>query len=239
MPWRKILACATGQIEPELLKKLEYALEENRVYRAVLERQEGRLKLTNAERIALAEKGKPLGEQLGKVITIVKPDTLLKWHRQLVARKWDYSSHKGNEGRKGGRPSVATEIERLVIQFAKENPAWGYDRISGALANLGHSISDQTVGNILKKHSIGNAPERKRGLSWAEFIRQHKDVLWATDFFTTEIWTAAGLTTFYILFFIHIHTRRVVLGGLTRNPDEVWMKQIPQRNLLSPKYPVR
>ena len=113
-----------------------------------------------------------------------------------------------------------------MVQFAKENPGWGYDRIAGALANLGHTVSDQTVGNILKEQSVGQTPERQRGLRWAEFIRRHKDVLWATDFFTTEIWTAAGLTTFYVLFFIHLQTRRLVLGGLTRNPDEAWMKQI-------------
>ena len=226
MPWRRILTFAAGQIDPALLKKLEYVLEENRVYRAVIERLDGRLKLTDAERIALAEKGKPLGQQLAEVITIVKPDTLLKWHRQLVARKWNYSSQQGNEGNKVGRPPVTLEVKKLVVQFAEENPGWGYDRISGALANLGHTVSDQTVGNILKEHSVGKTPERKRGLTWAEFIRRHKDVLWATDFFTAEIWTAAGLTTFYILFFIHIHTRRVVVGGITRNPDEAWMKQI-------------
>jgi putative transposase len=226
MPWRKILTCAAGQIEPALLKKLEYVLEENRVYRAVIERREGRLRLTDAERIALAEKGKPLGQQLAEVITIVKPDTLLKWHRQLVAKKWDYSSHQGNEGNKVGRPSIAPEVAKLVLQFAQENPGWGYDRIVGALANLGHTVSDQTVGNVLKEHSVGKSPDRRRGLTWAEFIRRHKDVLWATDFFNAEVWTSAGLTTFYVLFFIHLQTRRVVLGGITRNPDEAWMKQI-------------
>jgi len=207
-----------SEIEPVLLKKLEYVLEENRVYRAVLERQPSRLKLTNAERIALAEKGKPLGNQLAEVITLVKPDTLLKWHRQLVAGKWDYSKPQRDQDAQVGRPSITPEIQGLVIQFAKENPAWGIDRIAGALANLGHAVSGQAVGNILRKHSVGHAPERWRGLTWADFIRQHKDVLWATDFFTAEIWTAAGLTTFYVLFFIRLPTRRVVLGGLTRNP---------------------
>ena len=81
-----------------------------------------------------------------------------------------------------------------MLQFARENPSWGYDRIVGALANLGHAISDQTVGNILKRHGVGLAPKRKRNTTWAAFIRRHKDVLWATDFFTTEVWTATGLT---------------------------------------------
>jgi len=116
------------------------------------------------------------------------------------------------------------------VQLARENPGWGYDRIVGALANLGHPVSDQTVGNILKRHGLGPAAERKRHTTWAEFIRRHKDVLWATDFFTTEVWTATGLTTYYVLFFIHIQTRKIVLGGTSHSPNEAWMKQAA-RNL--------
>ena len=100
----------------------------------------------------------------------------------------------------------------------------------GALANLGHQVSDQTVGNILKRHGLGPAPERKRHTTWAEFIRRHKDVLWATDFFTTEVWTCTGLTTFYVLFFLHLKSRRVSLAGITPFPNEAWLKQVA-RNL--------
>ena len=117
-----------------------------------------------------------------------------------------------------------------MLHFARENPGWGYDRIVGALANLGHSIADQTVGNILKRHGLGTSPERKRNTTWAEFIRRHKDVLWATDFFTTEVWTSTGLTTFYVLFFLHVQTRKVILGGLTPFPNDPWLKQVA-RNL--------
>jgi hypothetical protein len=166
--------------------------------------------------LQLAEKGKPLGKLLGEVITIVQPETPLKWHRRLVASKWDFSSRRTA---KPGRPFVTAEIEQLVLQFARENPGWGYDRIVGALANLGHRISDQTVGNILKGHGSGPAPERNRNTSWAQFIRRQKDVLWATDFFTAEVWTATGLTTFYVLFFLHLQTRRVILGGITPFPN--------------------
>src|ERR1039457_7055359 len=111
-----------------------------------------------------------------------------------------------------------------------ENPGWGYDRIVGALANLGYHISDQTVGNILKRHGLGPAPERKRNTTWAQFIRRHKEVLWATDFFTAEVWTPTGLTTFYVLFFLHLQTRRIVLAGITPFPGEAWLKQVA-RNL--------
>jgi hypothetical protein len=96
----------------------------------------------------------------------------------------------------------------------------------GALANLGHRVSDQTVGNILRRHGLGTAPERRRQTTWAQFIRRPKDVLWATDFFTEEVGSATGLMTVYVLFFIHLQTRKLVLGGLTSNPHEQWVKQI-------------
>ena len=226
MPWVKMLSWVTGQIESALLQKLEFILEENRVYRALLDRHATHWRLNDPERIALAEKGEVLGKLLSDVITIVQPATLLKWHRQLVTKKWDYSKQREKNGSKAGRPAITPEIEKLIVQLAKENPAWGYDRIAGALNNLGHPVSDQSVGNILKQHSLGPSNDRKRGLTWAEFIRRHKDVLWATDFFTAEIWTKSGLTTFYILFFIEIQTRRIIPGGVTRAPTEAWMKQI-------------
>jgi transposase InsO family protein len=125
----------------------------------------------------------------------------------------------------------------LVVQLARENPSWGYDRIVGALDNPGHQVSNQTVGNILKRHSLGPAPERKRHTTWAEFIRRHKDVLWATDFFTTEVWTATGRTTFYVLFFLDLKTRRILVAGLTPFPNEAWLKQVA-RNLTVENSPM-
>ena len=114
--------------------------------------------------------------------------------------------------------------------MAKENPDWGYDRIQGALANLGHTISDQTVGNILKAHGIEPAPERKRQTSWKTFLKAHWDVLGAIDFTTIEVWTTGGLVTFYLLFVMELKTRCVHFAGCTTNPDATWMKQIA-RNL--------
>ena len=234
MPWKKLLAWATGQIDEALRQKLEFVLEENRVYRALLDRHSPRWRLQDSERKTLAQKGKPLGNLLHEVITIVQPETLLKWHRRLVARKWDFSSRRKA---KPGRPPISIEVEELVVQLARENPDWGYDRIVGALTNLGYRVSDQTIGNILKRHSLGTAPERKRNTTWADFIRRHKEVLWATDFFTTEVWTSRGLTTFYVLFFLHLQTRKVVLGGLTPYPQETWLKQVA-RNLTSADGPL-
>jgi hypothetical protein len=109
--------------------------------------------------------------------------------------------------------------------MARENPSWGYDRIVGALANLGHRLSDQTVGNVLRRHGISPAPKRKQSISWKNFIRSHRDVLVGMDFFTTEVLTLKGLRTYYILFFIHFETRRVKLAGFTPYPDQEWMER--------------
>jgi putative transposase len=223
MPWKKMLALVTGHIADSLRQQLAFVLEENRVYRALLDRHSPHWRLQDPERKALAKKGRPLGELLAQVITIVQPETLLHWHRRLVARKWDFSARRAKVV---GRPPLETAVEKLVVQLAKDNAGWGYDRIAGALANLGHQVADQTVGNILRRHGLGIAPERRRQTTWTEFIRRHKEVLWATDFFTTEVWSATGLLTVYVLFFIHLHTRKVVLGGLTPVPTESWVKQI-------------
>jgi transposase InsO family protein len=121
---------------------------------------------------------------------------------------------------------VSEEIRQLVLQMLQENPTWGYDRIKGALANLGHEISDQTVGNILKEHGIEPVPERKRQTTWGTFLKAHWDVLGAIDFTTIEVWCKGGLVTFYLLFVMEVSTRRVHFAGFTVNPMEEWMKQI-------------
>jgi transposase InsO family protein len=220
MDWKTLLAYITGTVDQELLLRNEYLLTENRILRQQIK---GRVQLTNAERKTLAEIGKKLGKQaLEEVASIVKPDTILAWHAQLIAKKFDGSQPRQSRG----RPKVDAELEDLVVRFAQENRSWGYDRIVGALANLGYSISDQTVGNILKRHGLLPAPERKKTTTWHEFIRTHMDVLVATDFFTTEVWTWGGLVTYYVLFFIHLDSRKVHVAGVTPHPDQCWMVQI-------------
>lgn len=219
MPWKRMLAYVTGEIEESLLQRVEYLIEENRVLRKQIDK---RILLTDAQRRTLAEKAVLLGKLMADTVTIVKPETILRWHRRLVAKKFDGSKHR----KKRGRLSVTPEIEALVLAMARDNPSWGYDRIAGAVRNLGHRISDQTVGNILKRNGIAPSEDRRKNTTWASFIRQHREVLWACDFFTTEIWTKLGLTTYYVLFFIQISTRRVVLGGITESPNERWMMQV-------------
>jgi transposase InsO family protein len=109
--------------------------------------------------------------------------------------------------------------------MARENPGWGYDRIVGALANLGHRISDQTVGNILKRHGLSPAHKRRQTVRWKDFIRSHMAVLAGADFFTVEILTLKGLVTYYVLFFIRLESRRICIAGTTPYPDAEWMDQ--------------
>ena len=220
MDWKQLLAYITGTVDQELLLRNEYLVTENRILRQQLT---GRVRLTDGERKTLAELGKKLGKQaLAEVATIVTPGTILAWHRKLVAQKFD-----GSEQRKTpGRPKIDKELEDLVVRMAQENRSWGYDRIAGALAHLGYTISDQTVGNILKRHGLPPAPDRKKTTTWKEFIRTHMEVLVATDFFTAEVWTKAGLVTYYVLFFIHLASRKVQVAGMTPHPDERWMAQM-------------
>jgi len=214
----------SGSVDQELLLRNEYILTENRILRQQIK---GRLRLTNGERRVLAELGKRLGRKaLEEIATIVKPATILSWHRKLIVQKFDGSKSRSYPG----RPKVEVELEALVMRMAQENRSWGYDRIVGALCNLGYTVSDQTIGNILRRNGISPAPERRRTTTWKELIRSHTDLLVATDFVSTEIWTAFGLATYYVLIFIRIRTREVHIAGITRQPDESWMTQIA-RNL--------
>ena len=220
MDWKTLLAYITGTVDQELLLRNEYLVTENRILRHQIK---GRVRLSDGERKTLAEIGHKLSKQaLQEVATIVKPDTILGWHRTLVAQKFDGSTQR----KAPGRPMIDPELEALIVRMAQENRSWGYDRIVGALANLGLTVSDQTVGNVLKRHGIAPAPERKTTTTWKEFIRTHMDVLVATDFFTTEVWTLGGLVTYYVLFFLHLGSRKVQVAGVTPHPNEAWMMQV-------------
>ena len=181
------------------------------------------MRLSDPERATLAEIGKRLGRQaLRGIACVAKPDTILAWYRRLVAKKFDGSKQRQYPG----RPTVAPEVEALVVRMARENTGWGYDRIVGALTNLGHRLSDQTVGNILRRHGIAPAPKRSQTTSWKNFITGHKDVLAGADFFTVEVLSWRGLVTYYVLFFLHLESRRGSVAGITRRPDQEWMEQI-------------
>jgi putative transposase len=220
MIWTRMLAYITGTVDQELLLRNEYLVAENRILRANIK---GRLLLSDSEKATLAEIAKRLGRKaLADIAAAAKPDTLLRWYRELIAKKFDGSRFRQSVG----RPLVDVEMERLVVRMARENPSWGYDRIRGAMANLGYRVSDQTVGNILKRHDIPPAPKRKKTTGWKDFIRAHMAVMVGTDFFTVEVLTLRGLKTFYVLFFLHLESRRICLAGVTRHPDQEWMEQM-------------
>jgi transposase InsO family protein len=225
-PWHLLACVVVGYANREQQQVIDYLRTENAVLREKLGRR--RIRLNDDQRRWLAAKGKALGRKLlATVATLVSPDTLLRWHRLLIARKWDYSDRRQ---KRPGRPPIAEEVQQLVVRLATENPAWGHDRLQGALANLGHVLSDRSVANILRRHGLEPAPRRRGRTSWATFLKAHWDVLAAADFTTVEVWTRRGLVTYYLLFVMELATRRVHCAGITTSPDESWMKQVA-RNL--------
>jgi hypothetical protein len=214
---RIVLVALAGWVNRHQLEVIEYLRAENRVLKEHLDGR--RLRLTDARRRRLAVNGHRLGRRvLNDVATLVTPDTILRWHRQLIARKWTA------ERRRVGRPGVRREIHQLTIRMASENPTWGYRRIQGALKNLGHRVARSTIATILQAHGIGPVPERP--MSWRTFLAAHWGAIAAADFFTTEVWTARGLVTYYTLFVIELESRRVHLVGSTPHPDDAFVSQV-------------
>jgi putative transposase len=222
-PFHLLVTALAGWLNRQQQVVIDYLIEENRVLKEQLEGQ--RLRFTDEQRIRPAVKAKVLGRRaLDELETLVTPDTLLAWHRKLIAQKWTYA-------RKGqGRPRVAQEIIDLVLRMARENTSWGYDRIQGALTNVGYVVAPNTVKNILKRQGIEPAPKREKRTSWKTFLKAHWDVMAATDFFTVEVWTSRGLVTYYVLFIIHLSTRSAHIAGVTTAPNSAFMEQVA-RNL--------
>ena len=221
-PWQLLLITLASWLNREQQQIIEYLQTENSILKEHLNRK--RIRYTDKQRRRLATKAKLLGRTvLGQLDTLVTPDTLLAWHRKLIARKYDGSSKRGP-----GRPRVMREIEALIVRMAHDNPTWGYLRIKGALQNLGHRVARTTIANILARHGIEPAPERKT--TWKQFLSAHLRVLTATDFFTVEVWSPTGLVRFYVLFVIDLATRRVHIAGISSGPNGNWMAQIA-RNL--------
>ena len=220
LPLQLLILMFAGWVNRGQLDVIEYLKEENRVLK---ERLGGRrIYFTDVERSRLARKARALGRKtLNELETLVTPDTLLRWYRELVAFKWNYSHRRGP-----GRPRIMTTIVDLIMRMALENPSWGYTRIRGALANLGHQVGRGTIANILKDHGIEPAPERDTHTRWSTFLKAHWECLTATDFLSIEVCTLKGLVTYYILFFIDIASRSVHVAGITAHPQNAWMMQV-------------
>ena len=224
-----LIAMVAGWLQRHQQQVISYLMEENRVLRAHLGRR--RLRLTEMERRRLAALAQPLGrKRLHEVATLVTPATLLRWYKRLIAQKFDGSQHRSQLG----RPRVVEEIEQLVVRMAEENPTWGYRRIQGALANLGHRIDKLTVRNILRRHHMAPAPQRRKaGMSWAQSLKLRWEVLAATDLFTVEVATWHGLVTYYVLVVMELATRRIEIAGITPHPTAAFMQHCA-RQLTAP-----
>ncbi len=223
--WHFIVAMVAGWLCREQEAVIEYLREEHKVLREQLGTR--RLRFTDAQRRRLARKGKLVGGRGLRVLDcIVTPETILRWYRQLVARKYDGSKRRGP-----GRPRTAGEIQVLVLTLAVENPSWGYTRIREVLRSLDHDVGRTTIQQILKDHGIEPAPTRHKRVSWAEFLRAHWGAIAACDFFTIEVVTLHGLVRYHVFFIIDLASRRVHIAGIVQQPTGEWMMQIA-RNLL-------
>jgi len=213
-----------GWIQRGQQSTIDYLVQENRVLREQLGRR--RVRLTDDQRRRLAVRAKALGRAaLGEVAGIVTPDTLLRWYRNLVARKFD-----GSQSRGVGRPRTGSAVANLVVRMATENPGWGYTRIRGALYNLGHDIGRNTIKRVLADAGLERAPERGRSPSWKTFLKAHWDAIAVADFFTVEVLTLTGLVRYFAFFVIDVRSRRVQIAGVTHHLSSAWMAQIA-RNL--------
>jgi putative transposase len=217
--FKLILVSLAGGMNRQQQHVIEYLQEEIRVLKE--QRGHGRPRFTDDQRARLARKAKLIHYgRLKEIVGLVTPQTLLTWHRKLIAKKYDSSGVR----RRVGRPPTAEELRDLVVRMAEENRGWGYTRIRGALANLGHEIGRGTIANILKQAGMEPAPERGRKTTWAEFLKTHWDVMGGTDFFTVEVWTLRGLVRYHVLFVIRLSTRKVNIAGIVPEPEGEWMK---------------
>ena len=220
-----LLMIAAGWVHRHQLIVIEFLQAENRLLKDRLRGK--RIRFTDAERVLLARKAKAVGRKaLLELETIVSPDTLLRWHRRLIAEKWNFAQRRG-----AGRPGSMRVISALIVRMAQDNPGWGYTRIQGALRNLGHRVGRGTVANVLKRSGIEPSPERSKRTTWSTFLKAHWEVFAASDFLTVEVWTGRGLVTHYLLFVISLADRVVDIVGITTRPDEAWMLQAA-RNLI-------
>jgi putative transposase len=184
-PLAFVVLVVAGWVNRQQQAVIDYLLEENRVLHAAHGRR--RLRVSDDQRRRLAVKGKVLGRRrLAGIAGIVTPDTILRWYRTLVAKKYD-----GSTARRPGRPSTKPDLAALVVRVANENSTWGYTRIRGGLESLGHEIARNTIKAVLKDHGVEPAPERGAKTPWKTFLAAHWDSLAAADFFTVEVlWVA-------------------------------------------------
>jgi transposase InsO family protein len=220
-PWTFIVTAIAGWMNRQQQEAIAYLRTENRILREKLGQKRILLNTSQKRRLAVAAARLPR-KLLGEVGTLFSPDTLLKWHRWLIARKYDGADRRGKPG---PAPTKKRLIRDMVLRMHRENPHWGYGRMYGELRNLGYDVHWQTVRRVMKDHGLLDDPDPEPKTSWKMFLASHWESIAATDFLTVEAWTKTGLTRFLVLFVIDISTRRVQIAGIHQNPTEKQMLQ--------------
>ena len=224
-PWQLLSVIFAAILNEHQQRVIEYLKAENQILREQIGTK--RVQLNDLDRHRLAVLGEAVGrKKLSEIYAIATPDTILRWHRTLVARKYD-----GSKSRRAGRPGFMPAIRELVIGMATENRHWGYERIEGELRKVGHRVARTTVANILREHGIEPAPLRSKRTTWREFLEMQWGSVAAMDFFAVEAWTTRGLTRFHVLFAIDLATRRVEIIGVTDRPNGRWVCNALRRQL--------
>ena len=219
-PWQFIAVAVAGWMNRQQQEVIEYLREENRILREKLGHK--RIILNDSQKRRLAAVAVKLGKDLLRQCgTLFRPDTLLRWHKWLIARKYDGSGKK----KRGPKPTKARLIRDLVLRMAEENPGWGYGRIYGELKKLKYDVSWQTVRRVMLDHGLLPDPDKPYKTTWKAFLQSHWECIAACDFFTVEAWGLKGLTRYLVFFVIDLATRKVEIAGIHADPCETQMLQ--------------
>ena len=210
-----LFALLAKAVHAHLERENRFLKVENQILRSKLK---SRVIVTPEDRARLVRFGRELGPAIKDIISIVQPKTFMRWVR---------AASGGAIGKKSGRPPKGQEVKALVLRLARENPGWGYQRISGELRKLNIACCSNTVKKILTEAGLAPRPMRRKDTdsTWNEFLRRHADSILAADFFTKEVWTCFGKVTHYVLFFVHLGTRKVYIAGSTRRPNARWVER--------------
>lgn len=220
--WPVLLLAVVCRRHQALIDELAYVRAEADYYRSLL--PPGRHPFTDTWRRTLADLGHRVGwQRLGEITTVAHLKTIQRWHREIVCGGVKAAR------RRVGRPKIPNATERLVVRMATENPNWGQMRIRGELRKMGITIAARTIAAILKRNGLPTRPHRPDQRRWQPFVLGDLDEIVATGFFTTKVWTLFGMKEVYVLFFIHLGSRRAHIAGVTDHPNEAFMVQPSRR----------